>query len=34
MFSIGKLSDKSGWNVIVGGTDRFLYNYRLGTETK
>jgi hypothetical protein len=34
MFSVGKLSDKSGWNVIVGGTDRFLYNYRLETETK
>ena len=32
MFSIGKLSDKSGWNLIVGGTDRFLYNYRLNTE--
>jgi hypothetical protein len=34
MFSIGKLSDKSGWNLIVGGTDRFLYNYKLETETK
>ncbi len=34
MFSIGKLSEKSGWNVIVGGTDRFLYNYRLETEIK
>ena len=32
MFSIGKLSDKSGWHLIVGGTDRFLYNYRLETE--
>ncbi len=32
MFSIGKLSDKSGWHLIVGGTDRFLYNYRLNTE--
>ncbi len=32
MFSIGKLSDKSGWHLIVGGTDRFLYNYRLDTE--
>ena len=29
MFSIGKLSDKSGWHLIVGGTDRFLYNYKL-----
>lgn len=34
MFSIGKLSDKSGWNLIVGGTDRFLYNYKLDTEIK
>jgi len=34
MFSIGKLSDKSGWHLIVGGTDRFLYNYRLNTENK
>ncbi|OFY64364.1 MAG: hypothetical protein A2V64_06965 [Bacteroidetes bacterium RBG_13_43_22] len=32
MFSIGKLSEKSGWHLIVGGTDRFLYNYRLDTE--
>ncbi len=32
MFSIGKLSEKSGWNLIVGGTDRFLYNYRIETE--
>jgi hypothetical protein len=32
MFSIGKLSEKSGWNLIVGGTDSFLYNYRLDTE--
>ena len=34
MFSIGKLSDRNGWNVIVGGTDKFLYNYRLETEIK
>ncbi|MBI5010681.1 MAG: hypothetical protein HZB98_13775 [Bacteroidia bacterium] len=32
MFSIGKLSDNSGWHLIVGGTDRFLYNYRLETD--
>ena len=32
MFSIGKLSDSSGWHLIVGGTDRFLYNYKLDTE--
>lgn len=29
MFSIGKLSDDGGWHLIVGGTDRFLYNYKL-----
>jgi hypothetical protein len=34
MFSIGKLSDKNGWNLIVGGTDRFMYNYKLDTEIK
>jgi len=32
MFSIGKLSEKGGWNLIVGGTDRFLYNYKLEVE--
>ena len=31
MFSIGKLSDKSGWHLIVGSTDRFLYNYKIDT---
>ncbi|MFA5818472.1 MAG: hypothetical protein WC854_04270 [Bacteroidales bacterium] len=34
MFSIGKLSDRSGWHLIVGGTDRFLYNYKIDTEIK
>jgi hypothetical protein len=34
MFSIGKLSDKSGWHLIVGGTDRFLYNYKIETDNK
>jgi len=34
MFSIGKLSEKSGWHLIVGGTDRFLYNYKLDTGVK
>jgi len=34
MFSIGKLSDKSGWHLIVGGTDRFLYNYKIETEIR
>jgi hypothetical protein len=33
MFSIGKLSDKSGWHLIVGGTDRFLYNYKIDPGT-
>jgi WD40 repeat protein len=33
MFSVGKLSDKSGWHLIVGGTDKFLYNYKIDTET-
>ena len=33
MFSIGKLSDKSGWHLIVGGTDRFLYNYKIDTDS-
>ncbi len=31
MFSIGKLSENSGWHLIVGGTDRFLYNYKIDT---
>jgi hypothetical protein len=34
MFSIGKLSDKSGWHLIVGGTDKFLYNYKIDIEIK
>jgi len=34
IFSIGKLSDKSWWHLIVGGTDRFLYNYKIETGTK
>jgi len=34
MFSIGKLSEKSGWHLIVGGTDRFLYNYKIDSGTK
>lgn len=32
MFSIGKLSDRNGWHLVVGGTDRFLYNYKLETD--
>lgn len=34
LFSIGKLSDKDGWNLIVGGPDRFLYNYKIDTGVK
>lgn len=29
LFSIGKLTGKNNWNLIVGGSDRFLYNYIL-----
>jgi len=32
MFSIGRFSDRSDWHLIVGGTDRFLYNYRINQE--
>jgi hypothetical protein len=34
MFSIGKLSSGNEWNLIVGGTDRFMYNYKLDTNPK
>jgi hypothetical protein len=34
MFSIGKLSSSDDWNLIVGGTDRFLYNYKLTISQK
>jgi hypothetical protein len=34
MFSIGKLSSNNDFHLIVGGTDRFLYNYRLNTLNK
>jgi len=34
MFSIGKLSSSGEWNLIVGGTDRFLYNYKLEISQK
>jgi hypothetical protein len=34
MFSIGKFSEKSGFHLIVGGDDNFLYNYKLNTESK
>ncbi|MGB8490725.1 MAG: hypothetical protein WCE64_06665 [Bacteroidales bacterium] len=29
MFSIGRLSEGPGWDLIVGGTDNFLYNYKV-----
>lgn len=29
LFSIGRLTGTSGFNLIVGGTDSFLYNYRI-----
>ena len=31
MFSIGKITSRNDWNLIVGGTNRFLYNYKLET---
>ncbi len=34
MFSIGKLSSSDVWNLIVGGADRFLYNYKLEMSQK
>jgi hypothetical protein len=34
MFSIGRLLENSSWNLIVGGTDRFLYNYKIETQLK
>lgn len=32
MFSIGRLTEKNEWHLIVGGTDEFMYNYRLDTQ--
>jgi hypothetical protein len=34
LFSIGKISEKSGYHLIVGGSDSFLYNYKIETENK
>jgi hypothetical protein len=34
VFSIGKLSEKSDFHLIVGGDDNFLYNYKLNKESK
>jgi hypothetical protein len=31
MFSIGKITSRNNWNLIVGGMNRFLYNYKLET---
>jgi len=30
-FSIGKLSDRNEFHLVVGGEDNFLYNYKLGS---
>jgi hypothetical protein len=32
LFSITKLNDRTGFNLIVGGNDGFLYNYRILNE--
>ena len=32
MFSIGRLTEKNEWHLIVGGTDKFMYNYKLNTQ--
>jgi len=32
LFSIGHLADSNKWNLIVGGTDGFLYNYSIDTQ--
>ena len=29
LFSITKLNDRTGFNLIVGGNDGFLYNYKI-----
>ncbi|MBE0674135.1 MAG: hypothetical protein IH591_05700 [Bacteroidales bacterium] len=29
LFSIGRMTSATGFNLIVGGTDNFLYNYRM-----
>ena len=34
LFSIGKLSDNSGFHLIVGGSDGFLYNYKIDTGSR
>ncbi|HEX2921117.1 MAG TPA: hypothetical protein VHO50_08130 [Bacteroidales bacterium] len=32
LFSIGKLAGKNDWQLVVGGPDEFLYNYRIDTD--
>lgn len=32
MFSIGKFTEKSGFHLIVGGDNSFMYNYKLNAE--
>jgi hypothetical protein len=32
MFSIGRISDRNSFNLIVGGPGRFLYNYKIEDE--
>ncbi|MCE5346858.1 MAG: hypothetical protein LLG13_11320 [Bacteroidales bacterium] len=34
VFSIGKLSDKSGWRLITGSSDKFLYSYKIDIDIK
>ncbi|MDR2886589.1 MAG: hypothetical protein LBV26_01095 [Bacteroidales bacterium] len=31
MFSIGRLFDRNEWHLIVGGSNRFLYNYNISS---
>jgi hypothetical protein len=32
LFSIGHLADRNKWSLIVGGSDSFLYNYKIETQ--
>ena len=34
MFSVNKLLENSSWNLLVGGADRFLYNYKIELQLK
>lgn len=31
LFSIGRLADRNSWNLIVGGSEKFLLNYKIET---